>query len=309
MVLSPLGPQRGRGRGGGHRVPRPGGMRMGDLQARRHLVRLGRGRARRADLPDPRAGALLWSARLRGHSLRAARPRAPCWSSPAGGAPGLPCSRCWRSRGCCAPRRGSSPALYWLYLIGWVPSFARAPLRALRGRAGAHAPTRHEGPWRHRSRQELALLTLLAASAPLVWLLSDLVITGNPLWSLTNTRHTASTLRRVSGITNVPQYIPRRIGEILRPPAACGRRPGRDPLTAVAAPPGPAGRRRRRPRRPRLRRVRRAGSADQHALRVPRGRDPVRFLRRGSVRLDCTWSTEIGGGAGGWPAGLWCWSH
>jgi hypothetical protein len=55
-----------------------------------------------------------------------------------------------------------------------------------------------------------------------IWLLSDLLVTGNPLWSLTNTRHTASTLGRVSGIGNVPEYIPRRIGEILRPAALVG---------------------------------------------------------------------------------------
>ena len=40
---------------------------------------------------------------------------------------------------------------------------------------------------------------------------------GNPLWSLTNTRHTAETLRRETGIGKVPEYIPRRIGEILGP--------------------------------------------------------------------------------------------
>jgi hypothetical protein len=61
-------------------------------------------------------------------------------------------------------------------------------------------------------------LVLLAAAAPLLWLLSDLAVTGQPLWSLTHTRHTASALDRVTGITHVPEYIPRRIGEILRPP-------------------------------------------------------------------------------------------
>ncbi len=55
-----------------------------------------------------------------------------------------------------------------------------------------------------------------------MWVLSDLAITGDPLWSLTNTRHTAETLDRVTGIANVPEYIPRRIGEILRPPVLAG---------------------------------------------------------------------------------------
>jgi hypothetical protein len=103
------------------------------------------------------------------------------------------------------PEAWAFSALYWLYLLDWVPSFARAP--------GARPPAR---------RGEIARLTLLAAAGPLVWLLSDLAVTGDPLWSLTNTRHTATTLGRVTGIANVPEYIPRRIGEILRPPVLLG---------------------------------------------------------------------------------------
>jgi hypothetical protein len=75
---------------------------------------------------------------------------------------------------------------------------------------------------RSRSNRELARLALLAAAAPLLWVASDWLITGHPLWSLTNTRHTATTLDRVTGIGNVPQYIPRRIGEILRPAVLAG---------------------------------------------------------------------------------------
>ena len=72
-------------------------------------------------------------------------------------------------------------------------------------------------PWRARARGEVVRLTLLAAAAPIVWVLSDLAITGDPLWSLTHTQHTASLFDRETGIANVPEYIPRRIGEILRP--------------------------------------------------------------------------------------------
>ena len=50
-----------------------------------------------------------------------------------------------------------------------------------------------------------------------MWVASDWLVTGNPLWSLTNTRHTAETLHRETGIAKVPEYIPRRIGEILGP--------------------------------------------------------------------------------------------
>jgi hypothetical protein len=78
------------------------------------------------------------------------------------------------------------------------------------------------GLGRDRSIGQMARLTLLAASAPLLWVASDWLVTGNPVWSLTNTRHTASALRRITGVANVPQYIPRRIGEILRPPVLAG---------------------------------------------------------------------------------------
>ncbi len=105
------------------------------------------------------------------------------------------------------PEAWALSGLYWLYLIAWP---------AYRGRADG-------SPWTlERSRRELAGLTLLAAAAPLVWVLSDLAITGDAVWSLTNTRHTAHTLDRVTGIANVPEYIPRRIGEILRPPVLVG---------------------------------------------------------------------------------------
>jgi hypothetical protein len=109
------------------------------------------------------------------------------------------------------PEAWALSGLYWLYLIAWP---------AYRAHAHAHA---HGASWTsERSRRELAGLTALAAAAPLVWILSDLAITGDAMWSLTNTRHTAHTLDRITGIANVPEYIPRRIGEILRPPVLVG---------------------------------------------------------------------------------------
>ena len=94
------------------------------------------------------------------------------------------------------PEAWAFSGIYWLYL--------------LRGRGA------------DEDRAQLAWVTLLAACAPIVWLASDLAITGKPLWSLTNTRHTAHTLGRITGIGNAPEYIPRRIGEILRPPVLAG---------------------------------------------------------------------------------------
>ena len=111
-------------------------------------------------------------------------------------------------------------ALYWLYLVGLLPAWLRA-------RLPDGEPLRGRGP--------LSRVTLLAASGPLVWLGSDLVVTGQPLWSLTHTRHTASALDRRTGIANVPQYLPRRIGEVLQAAALAGAVVGAVAVAALAA--------------------------------------------------------------------------
>jgi hypothetical protein len=116
-----------------------------------------------------------------------------------GGPAGAPVLVLLALAGLLRPEAWAFSGLYWLYLMGLVPRWARS---------------RAQTP---RTRGDVARLTLLAAAAPLIWVLSDLAVTGDPLWSLTNTRHTAETLGRETGIANVPQYIPRRIGEILRP--------------------------------------------------------------------------------------------
>lgn len=97
--------------------------------------------------------------------------------------------------------------LYWLYMLGLLPA-----------RVLAWLPSGE--PVRERGR--MLRLTALAAVGPVVWMGSDLLVTGNPLWSLTNTRHTASTLQRKTGIANVPEYVPRRIGEVLQAAALAG---------------------------------------------------------------------------------------
>ena len=94
------------------------------------------------------------------------------------------------------PEAWAFSGLYWLYL--------------------AHRP-RADG-----RRRELVRLAAIGAVAPALWMASDALITGDPLWSLLNTRHTAHTLVRITGIANVPVYIPRRIGEILRPAVLVG---------------------------------------------------------------------------------------
>jgi hypothetical protein len=115
-------------------------------------------------------------------------------------------------------RRAGAPVLVLLALAGLLRPEAWA-FSALYWCYLAWASRRTDPP---RSRGELAKLALLAASAPLVWVGSDLLVTGDPLWSLTNTKHTAATLGRAKGIGNVPEYIPRRIGEVLQPAALLG---------------------------------------------------------------------------------------
>jgi hypothetical protein len=81
------------------------------------------------------------------------------------------------------------------------------------------SPKREDSPPRlaevERTPRELAWLAVLALAAPIAWVASDWLVTGNAVWSLTNTRHTAEELGRETGIAKVPEYVPRRIGEIL----------------------------------------------------------------------------------------------
>jgi biotin transporter BioY len=65
-------------------------------------------------------------------------------------------------------------------------------------------------------------LAALAAAAPVLWLLGDLAATGDPLHSLTGTRENVVTLGRKTGLANVPLYLPRRVGEVLREPVLAG---------------------------------------------------------------------------------------
>src|SRR5436305_2089134 len=70
-------------------------------------------------------------------------------------------------------------------------------------------------------RRDWRLLPL-AVAAPVLWLLGDLVATGDPLHSLTGTRENVATLGRKTGLANVPLYLPRRVGEVLREPVLAG---------------------------------------------------------------------------------------
>jgi hypothetical protein len=85
---------------------------------------------------------------------------------------------------------------YWLWLV-W-------PLGALR---------------ESRDAMRRALrLGLVAVAAPLIWALTDLLVTGDPLWSLHGTSELAADLGRPRGLDDVPRVMPRRLGEIMRLP-------------------------------------------------------------------------------------------
>jgi hypothetical protein len=83
---------------------------------------------------------------------------------------------------------------------------------------GLRSRARHAGPRRGVAWRDAAPLIAVAASAPALWALHDLLLTGNALHSLTGTRDNAELLGRVTGIEHVPATVPRRLGEILREP-------------------------------------------------------------------------------------------
>ena len=75
---------------------------------------------------------------------------------------------------------------------------------------------------RTRPRAELAGLALLAVAAPALWLLTDLVLAHDALYSFTGTRTNTALLERSTGIGEVPTTLPRRLGEVLREPVVAG---------------------------------------------------------------------------------------
>ena len=155
--------------------------------------------------------------------------------------------------------------------------------------------------------RQLAGLTLLAASAPLVWLLSDLAVTGDPLWSLTNTRHTARDARSRHRNRQRARVHP---AAHRRDPAPAGARRARRSAACCrccgCAGARSLGRGSRRARGARVRGLRHGRPADQHALRVPRLGDPVRVRRRRRVRLDAPGARRPRDGPGGWPPARCC---
>jgi hypothetical protein len=87
-------------------------------------------------------------------------------------------------------------------------------------------------------------LLALAAAAPVLWSLHDLLLTGDPLHSWLGTADNADELGRRTGPVDLVLYGPRRLGEILREPVLLGlvlgaayawTRHRRQPLVVLAA--------------------------------------------------------------------------
>ena len=97
----------------------------------------------------------------------------------------------------------------WLFSAAYLAWLLAPGVRASRAEGAPSAGA----AWR-----DAAPLLALAASGPLLWCLHDLLITGDPLHSLTGTQDNAAALGRVTGLQNVPLTLPRRVGEILREP-------------------------------------------------------------------------------------------
>ncbi len=71
-----------------------------------------------------------------------------------------------------------------------------------------------------RSTSARARLLALAAVAPIGWCLVDLAVTGDPLFSLTNTQALSDSLERERGLANVPSTFVTFLADLARPPVA-----------------------------------------------------------------------------------------
>ena len=67
-----------------------------------------------------------------------------------------------------------------------------------------------------------AAMAALAASAPVLWALSDLAFAGDALYSLTGTQDTVDTLDRETGLSGLVLEAPQRLGEVVREPVLLG---------------------------------------------------------------------------------------
>jgi hypothetical protein len=75
---------------------------------------------------------------------------------------------------------------------------------------------------RGRSPRELLRLCLIALSAPALWMATDLVLTGSPMYSLTYTQYSTVAANRPTGFTNVPATLVSTLSSYLSVPVLVG---------------------------------------------------------------------------------------
>ena len=234
------------------------------------VVQRRRRRARRRDRPHARAGARLRRARLRRHPVPRARARRAARRDAPAARAAARCSALLALAGLLRPEAWLFSAVYVCGCCG--PACARPRAAPVRGARPPGAMPRR--------------CSLLAASGPLLWALHDLLLTGDPLHSLTGTRDNAALLGRVTGIEHVPTAVPRRLGEILREPVLLAAAGGgvlalawrRDRRVRL-------GRGRRAARARRVLRAGRRGPADHHPLPAAERHAAGDLRRRRGLRL------------------------
>ena len=68
----------------------------------------------------------------------------------------------------------------------------------------------------------LVVPAAIVLAAPVIWALTDLLLTGDPLHSLTGTKALAEELGRKTGLANAPRELLVLLGDLARPPIAAG---------------------------------------------------------------------------------------
>jgi hypothetical protein len=123
-------------------------------------------------------------------------------------------------------RRAGVPVLAILALAGlirpeaWLFSAAYLAYLALERdpRGGKLALRRRAG----LAGRELAGLAAVAASAPVLWAAFDLITTGDPTYSFSQTHSRVATLERHTGFVDLIRYGPHQLGIVIQWPVAVG---------------------------------------------------------------------------------------
>jgi hypothetical protein len=127
-------------------------------------------------------------------------------------------------------RRAGAPVLALLALAGlirpeaWLFSAVYLAYLALELDLGPGGLALRRRP--EIDARALALPVAIAASAPLLWVGFDLITTGNPTYSFSETHARVETLERKTGLLNLIFYGPHQLGTVIQWPVAIGAAAG-----------------------------------------------------------------------------------